>query len=464
MPIASVNFEQLTQHLGPDRLHLGIGTRSLFRVDGLTPAAVVQPAEARELSEIISWARSFRAALIPATSGAYLPLGNPPRAADLGVSLTRLNRVVHYDPGDLTLGVEAGASLASIKEMLARDGLLLPADPPYADQAGIGGLVAANASGPLRYAYGTWRDFIVGMKFVTGEEKMVQTGGRVVKNVAGYDLAKLLIGSLGSLGIITEINFKLFPAPPAAASFVFSFATMEAALEARMRIVHSAWQPRALELLDPVAAQLLEPPPPAEASAKAGSSTLSSHLWSLVVAVGGVEKVISRYQGDFEQLARETKAADFRTFADEDNRALWRALRGLLARTRQSNPNTTVVKAALPLASLGPFLTKAMAVAQRYELPAAATAHAGSGIAFLYLLPATEMTEAAQRTAQAATEMIHAGNNLSGRVTIPWCPIEVKRDVNVWGPLHDDFPLMKKLKAQFDPDAVLNPGRFVGGI
>jgi len=459
MPIASVNFEQLAAQVGPDRLHLGAGTRSLFRVDGSMPAAVVQPAEAKELAEVVSWARTFRAGLIPATSGAYLPVGNPPHAADLAVSLTRLNRVVHYDPGDLTLGVEAGVSLASVQEMLGRDGLFLPADPPYADRAALGGLVAANASGPLRFGYGTWRDFVVGMRFVTGEEKFVQSGGRVVKNVAGYDLAKLMIGAVGSLGILTEINFKVFPLPRATAAYVFGFESAQPALAARLRLVHSVWQPRALELLDPQAAGL------------AAAAALPSAYWVLVVSVGGVDAVLHRYQVDFSALAHEVRAAHFGVVREDDERRLWESLYNLLPRLRETHPATMVVKAALPLTQVGPFIEKSLAVAARYELPAAASAHAGSGIAFIYLLPPAEMPDATRaaaggpsRLAQAATEMIHAGNNLGGRVTIPWCPTEVKRDVNVWGPLRDDFPLMKKLKAQFDPDRVLNPGRFVGGL
>ena len=436
--------------------------REHFCVDGCLPAVVVEPASSEELVEVVRWARANRAALVPVTSGCYLPLGNPPRAADVAVSLARLNRVLHYDPGDLTFGVEAGMLLADAKDHIAEHKLILPADPPYADRAAVGGLLAAHAAGSLRFGYGTWRDFVVGMKFVTGEGKLVKSGGRVVKNVAGYDLNKLLIGSLGTLGIITEVNFKLFPAPAAAAGFIFSFNGDEAALEARMRIVHSPWQPRAIELLDPRAAAL------------AATPTLSSEHWSLVVAVGGVEKVIERCERDFGGLARELGAAEFRIARQEENQTLWKALRSLLARTREANPATTVVKGALPLTSVGPFLAKAQQVAARYELPTAATAHAGSGIGFLYLLPARRslgeggspegMTDAARKMAQAATEMIHAGNNLGGRVTIPWCPPEVKADVNVWGPLQDDFSLMKKLKAAFDPAGILNPGRFVGGL
>lgn len=504
MPVASANLEQLAQLVGVDKLHTDTDACERFRVDGVAPAAVVERADTKELVEIVRWARAQKAALMPVGSGAYLPLGNPPTTLDVAVCLRRFNRVLHYDPGDLTLSVEAGLPLARAKELLAEDKLILPADPPYADSAALGGLVATNASGPLRYAYGTWRDFVVGMKLITGEGKLIKTGGRVVKNVAGYDLTKLLIGSLGSLGIITEINFKLFPAPPAAASFVFGFETMEAALETARRIVHSPWQPRALELLDPGAARLLTSLQSAAHSLSPAAPAVGKHLsvdlWSLVVAVGGAERVVERYQADFNTLAKECKAASFTVARHEENRSLWGALRGLCARIRETNPAAAVVKCPLPLTQLGPFISKALQVAARYELPSTASAHAGSGIVYIYLLPGTQlapshtegridqaeparrsplalsggegkgvggpphMTDLARRTAQAATEMIHAGNNLGGRVTIPWCPTEVKRDVNVWGPLRDDFPLMQKLKAQFDPDRILNPGRFVGGL
>ncbi len=423
-----------------------------FAVDGLTPAAVVEPADAQELCEIVRWARAHKAALVPATSGCYLPIGNPPAAADVAVSLARLNRVLHYDPGDLTLTVEAGASMAALQATLGEQKQFLPVMTAYFERAAVGGLVAVNASSPLRFAYGTWRDFIVGMKFVTGQGKLVKTGGRVVKNVAGYDLSKLLIGSLGSLGIITEISFKCFPLPPHTGTFLAGFKDLDAALKLRDLVVHSALQPTVIELVDAAAARLI------------GSPLLPAAEWMLLVAAGGVEAVIARYQRELEARAHDAGATSFAAHTREHPAALWTGVRELVATAREKNPGTTVVKTTLPLTNVGPVLAKARQVAARYELPSASSAHAGSGIAYIYLLPPSGMADAARRMAQAATEMIHAGNNLGGRTTVPWCPTEVKRDVNPWGPIRDDFPLMQKLKAQFDPDRVLNPGRFVGGL
>ncbi|MDA2914270.1 FAD-binding oxidoreductase [Acidobacteriia bacterium AH_259_A11_L15] len=465
MPIATDQFDSLRSTVSSLLTTESAACRR-FMVDGVTPSAVVEPTEAGELIEIIRWARSHHAALLPVSSGVYLPVGNPPAAADVAVSLARMNQVAHYDPADLTLSVQPGMLLRDVQALLAEHGLFLPADPPYADGAApaigaaLGGLLATNASGPLRYAYGTWRDFVLGMKFVTGEGKLVKTGGRVVKNVAGYDLAKLMIGSLGTLAILTEISFKVFPLPARTATFVAGFRELEAALALRSRIVHSVLQPMSIDLLDSAAARLITSTESSPAAPAAGTQP----DWLLVVSVGGVETVIDRYEKELSTRAREANAASFARLAGEEGQALLTGLRNLIPRARETHPGATIVKCTLPLTQLGAFIAKAQQVAARYQLPAAASAHAGSGIAYIYLGGPEAAIDTTKKMAQAATEMVHAGNNLGGRTTIPWCPTEVKRDVNPWGPVRDDFPLMQKLKAQFDPDRILNPGRFVGGL
>jgi FAD/FMN-containing dehydrogenase len=149
MPVATDQLEMLGSNLSNPPT-ADMATRERFRIDGVTPAAVVEPIDAGEVAEVIRWARASSAALLPATTGLYLPLGNPPAASDIALSLARLNRVLYYDAADLTLGVEPGIPLAQVQEMLSKDGLFLPVDPPYADHpqgAAVGGLVAANASG-----------------------------------------------------------------------------------------------------------------------------------------------------------------------------------------------------------------------------------------------------------------------------------------------------------------------------
>ena len=188
-----------------------------------SPSAVVAPADAAQIAEILRFAVAEKLAVIPTGGCTKLGIGSPPARYDLALDLSRMNRVLAYDPHDLTLGVEPGVRIADLLRTLGEQKQFLPLAVPFAERATIGGIVAANSSSPLRHAYGAVRDFCLGMEFVTGEGAQAKSGGRVVKNVTGYDLHKLLIGSLGTLAVITRVNFRTFPMPQAQGTFVASF-------------------------------------------------------------------------------------------------------------------------------------------------------------------------------------------------------------------------------------------------
>jgi glycolate oxidase FAD binding subunit len=172
--------------------------------------------------------------------------------------MTRLNKVIAYDPGDLTLSVEAGVPLAKLAQVLAEHRQFLPLPVPFVNRTTIGGLIASGVDSPLRQFYGTARDFLLGMEFVTGEGVAAKSGGRVVKNVTGYDIHKLMIGALGTLGVITRVNFKTFPMPLGSRGFVARFANAESAVDMRQRIAQSALTPLTLEILSPLVAELFD--------------------------------------------------------------------------------------------------------------------------------------------------------------------------------------------------------------
>ncbi len=455
MSLLSAQLEQLTEISGADSLHTDAATCAAYTVDGLVPAAVVEPSNVAQVCRIVNWAGGQRTRLVPAGSGRLLSLGDIPEGADVVVSLARLNRIVHYDPGDLTLGVEAGISLRQVQETLASQNQFLPANPPYGCEAHLGGLVATNLSGPWRYAYGNWRDFILGMRVVTGDGVVVRTGGRVVKNAAGYDLAKLFIGSLGTLGIIVEVNFRVFPRPAQTASWVAGFDRLSVALTASLRLVHSVLQPMAVELLDGAAAELLS-----------GQTALASSPapWSLVMQAGGVAKVIARYEQELGQLARQARAASFQQVVGKEEETLWDGISNWVHAVREGSAAATLLKASLPLNRIEPFLSQAAQIAHRSELPTAANVRAGAGIAYLALLPVGVAEASLEKLAQACTEMLQLGSKLGGSVVVEWCPTALKRQVNIWGALRADFALMQGLKQAFDPDRILNPGRFLGRL
>ncbi len=185
-----------------------------YAVDGLSPALVAMPSTQQDVASVLAAADAAGAGVLPRGGGTQTGLGMPPRRYDLALDLRRLDRVVEYEPADLTMTVEAGLRLSELQRLLGEHGQWLPLDPPLPDEATIGGVLATNASGPSRLRYGSPRDLVIGMTVALASGELVKSGGRVVKNVAGYDLSKLHIGALGTLGVIVQAAFKTAPLPP----------------------------------------------------------------------------------------------------------------------------------------------------------------------------------------------------------------------------------------------------------
>ncbi len=212
---AQIAFARLEEITGNAHVFTDSAELIAREVCGVRPAVIVTPADAAQVGEILRFASAEKLAVIPTGACSKLGIGSPPTRYDIALDLSRMNRVLAYDPHDLTLGVEPGVRIEDLLSTLAEKNQFLPLAVPFAERATIGGIVAANSSSPLRHAYGAVRDFCLGMEFVTADGAQAKSGGRVVKNVTGYDLHKLLIGSLGTLGVITRVNFRTFPMPQA---------------------------------------------------------------------------------------------------------------------------------------------------------------------------------------------------------------------------------------------------------
>jgi glycolate oxidase FAD binding subunit len=247
------------------------------------------------------------------TGGAFSKrsFGGPVPQASYRLQTSRLNRLLAYEPADLTVSVEAGMRYADLSRTLAENNQFLPLDPPYAADATVGGILAANSSGSRRRRFGTARDMTIGMRFATLDGKLVSSGGMVVKNVTGLDMGKLMIGSYGSLAVIASANFKVFPKPESSASFVFHSASTESLLEVRKEILGGVLQPTAIDWLDSGAAQAVGLGPSA----------------ALLVEAVGSPSVTRRFQGAFDALASARGV-------DVDG-----APEGLWERVRECGPN-----------------------------------------------------------------------------------------------------------------------------
>lgn len=188
--------------------------RSLYTVDGIEPATVVLPSTVEELSQLLALANREGVKVVPYGGGTQMTLGNTPDSVDLVAGLSSMNGMIDHQPSDLTATVEAGMTLAKAQDSLAEAGQFLPLQAPSPEKATIGGILAAAHSGPMSLQYGSPRDWLIGIKVVNADGKVTKSGGRVVKNVTGYDMNKLYTGSLGTLGVIVEASFKLAPRPP----------------------------------------------------------------------------------------------------------------------------------------------------------------------------------------------------------------------------------------------------------
>ena len=300
----------------------GPGVKS-YSVDGIEPEAVVFPNTIEEVSNLLSAADREGKAVVPWGGGTAMGLGNRASGCDLVISTSRLNRVLEHEPADLTVVVEAGIVLGTLQEELRERGQLLPLDPPLPDRATIGGILSANSSGPIRAQFGAIRDRLIGVKVVNPNGDVTKGGGKVVKNVSGYDMNKLYTGALGTLGIIVEAAFKLAPLFKETCTQV---ATCKTPLEAGALVkgLREAG-------VTPVALQLI-----------GGEGVGVSDGYSVVLQIGGMRDAVERQARSVAELCDSNGWGVTRKDA-EGTAEVWQRVRD--AGRRPESPATMIVKA-----------------------------------------------------------------------------------------------------------------------
>jgi len=411
----------------------------LYTVDGLVPAAVVHPTSVEEMSRVVAMAQRERLGVIPWGGGTGQRLGAPPRAVDVVVTTNRLARVLEANPEDLTITVEAGITLAKLQQTLAIHGQFLPMDPPQPEQATVGGILACNASGPLRLAYGTARDLVLGMAVVYPTGAYARSGGKVVKNVAGYDMAKLHIGALGTLGIIVEVTFKVLPLPKTQETVVIVYDHAQDALRAVADLRMGAIAPLAIEYITPHLWQ--------ELAAKANLDVPKGH--AVLALFGGPEAVVA---GQLTRL-RRIVAPHAATQAGPQAPELWCAIRNW--------PGSAATGDAVlcRIGILPTMLPRVVAALNEQDTTWTGLAHAATAV--LYVVFSPYQPDAIAHTVSDLRALV---DRLGGSIVIEACPPAFKGQVDVWGHPDATMTIMQKLKDAFDPAHVLNPGRYLGGI
>ena len=403
----------------------------------VTPAVAIEPASVEEVAAVLSFANVNRLNVVPAGGFTQQQTGNNPGAIDVLLYTSRLTDVEHYDPGDLTIGIGAGWTIAQLSSKVGADGLLFAGDAPLPERATIGGLLATGMTGPLRHGYGGLRDYCIGIKFVTGDGRKGKGGGRVVKNVAGFDMMKLLIGSQGTLAIITGASFKLFPAPRQTSTFVAEFATAAEAIQYRNAVLCSPLSPMCLELVSPQAGALL---PGAGRGGK---------VWSVCLRAAGSDAVLARYRS-------ELGSAISLTIDGHDEPELWRAIENFSNTLPERNPGSVLISLSLPLAEVLPVLNDLESVAASNHLTCAVVGTVGVGRLLAGLWPADEQANLGDAVS-ALRERLPGDASAS----ILHCPEEMRRQSSAWAktPTHSDS--MKAVKQALDAKDILNRGRFL---
>jgi glycolate oxidase FAD binding subunit len=455
---AQLSFTRLEEIVGDAHVTADTAELAAREVCGVRPVVVVSPADAAQIADILHFAAVEKLAVIPTSGCTKLNIGSPPAHYDIALDLSRLNRVLAYDPQDLTLGVEPGVRIEDLLRTLAEKRQFLPLAIPFADRATIGGIVAANSSSPLRHAYGAVRDFCLGMEFVTGEGKQAKSGGRVVKNVTGYDLHKLLIGSLGTLAVITRVNFRTFPMPQAQGTFVASFSSAEAAFDFCRAVSHSVLTPQLLEIVNPGAAALIFS---GEISAR-----LEPRTWSVIVSAAGQPAVVERHARDLGHLAGAADAEEFSPLTGVEADSVLGQIREFPRLMTERVSSAAIFRISAVPGVMASLVGKLRVLAAQRELDFVSLARA-SGILYAGFLPQMEISGTSASLPGIITEVFRACGQPETQASamLEWCPADLKTSAEVvWGPLRPDFELMRRVKHSFDPQNVLAPGRFAGGI
>jgi glycolate oxidase FAD binding subunit len=449
-----------------------------YAVDETIPAVVAKPASAEEIAELVRFAALEKLAIIPCGSRSKLGIGVPPSRYDIALDMTALNKIAHYDPGDLTLSVDAGLSLAKLNAALFEHKQFLPLLVPWYSRSTIGGTIASGVDSPLRQFYGTARDFLIGAEFVDGTGKLCKSGGRVVKNVTGYDLHKLLVGSLGTLAIITRLNFRTFPSPLASRGFVASFPNAEGALSLRRAIAESSLTPLTLDIVSPELAQLFakRTPQTPEVAVFSGEKQSSDQSflppigdwfrpreWQLCAAFAGTPEVLARYERDLMRLATNSSATSTKFLDDTTRPSLWGRLRESLLIILEASPAAAIFKISVLPGHYAALFAGLRQIADRAALPHALVARAGGTIYFA-LFPSAASEDTTAPLSPCIGQIFDVVSASSGRASLLFVPPTSKKSTNVWGSPGSDLALMRRLKAAFDPQNIFAPGRFLGGI
>lgn len=381
------------------------------------------PSTAEELADVLNSAAARAHTIQISGHNSKKLMGGPILPAQAVVHTFGLRKVLKYERDDLTISVQAGMLFSDLQSILAENKQMIALDPPFANDATVGGILASNGSGPLRRAYGTARDLVIGMTFATLEGKLVKTGGMVVKNVAGLDMGKLMISSFGTLAVITSANFRVHPLPEETRTYLLSYKDFASALSMRNGILRGALQPMALDVLNPPA-----------------SARLGNDGYILAVRAGGIAAVLARYSRELPEASE---------LSGQEEKDFWLRVREFAPDFMKRQPNGIVLRLSTTLQEIQTVLKLASGPC---------ISRAASGVTYVCL-----------SNWQSVAAVWDTARERGWRLAVEFAPDEIRssKELLLMSPeaaTADSFAMMEKIKRMFDPGQLLNRSRLYGRI
>ena len=422
-------------------------TSPAVMLDGFPALREESPSSVDELAEVVKRAAAAAEPMSARGGGTKLHLGNALRSAPVVIHTSGISGVVEYEPDNLTVSALAGTRLEELQKVLRDRRQFLALDPPASEVATLGGIVACNTSGPLRFRYGTIKDMLLGVRIVHADGMRTKAGGKLVKNVTGYDMCKLYTGSLGTLGILTEFTFKVQPVSESSATVLTAYRNIGSLLEAKQECLKADLLPDAIEGWNASAYEPL-------------GSTPESRPWVLMVRFGEVRPAVAWQVARLRDIISRSDGEVLRLLEDEASERFWHTAASL--RETTGGIAQALVKCCVLHQSTPEATQRMERLAELLDARLSVYCHAGTCILygrFVWQEARPQPLELRRGLEELRRYCVSAG----GHAVIERASPAVKAGIDVWG----DPPalgVMRRIKREFDPDGLLNPGRFVGGI
>ncbi len=477
----SDKFKSLAEILGEENVKTEKKVTAQYAVDDVAPKGVVFPKNTDQVAEVVKFANQENLAIVARGSGTKMAMGNPPQKLDLVVCTSRMDHMLDVDTSNLTMTVEAGVKFRDIQARLAtqedrcylpledleaegdeiicsdrsHSGCFIPIDPPYADKATIGGIIATNSTGPRRLLYNLPRDCIIGIRVVAPNGDILGSGGKTVKNVSGYDVSKLMVGSMGTLGILCEMTIRMLPLPEKMETLLVSFANFSDASEFAESIFETRLLPAAVEIMNAEAYGHLPP---------GDIPDFGSENYVAAVALEAFDPAVVRMHTEILDMAQKAGAGANAVLEEHDHRSFWLAMSNLSATLDRKFSGLIKAKLNYPLSLSKNIIETGESIFSQANLDYVVQTHAGNGICFTGLLIDHQDTVATDKAVAAMDKLLGNCRKIEGNVVIQSAPTKVKGKLKMWGEAGSDFVIMKRLKDRLDPTGIMSPGRFVESL